>query len=242
MRPSYTNEKLREITMDNVLYALDSTTISVSIRLAAWALGKYSKGAAKIHMLLDLRGSIPAQVHISDVKWHDSNILDLIEYEPEAVYTADKAYVSLKQMWWMNLPGAFFVMRPKDNMKFEVVRMLDGGGKPSGVIADYAVRLAATKSGKLYPAELRMVKALDPDSGEAITFLTNSFDFAPTEIASIYRHRWDIEIFFKWIKQNICIKRLWGYSENAVKTHLWVAVIAYLIIARIKATLKAHTP
>lgn len=134
----------------------------------------------------------------------------------------------------MNLAGAFFVMRPKNNMKFEVVRVLNGDDKPSAIRSDYIVRLVVTKSKKLYPGELRLVKALDPDSGEIITFVTNNFDFPAIEIANIYRHRWDIEVFFKWIKQNICIKRLWGYSENAVKTHLRVAVCAYLLLAKIK--------
>ena len=234
VRPLYAEASVPEITIDNVLYALDSTTISTSIKLAAWALGKYSKGAVKMHALLDLRGSIPAQIHISDGKWHDSNMLELITYEPGAIYTADKAYVDLEQMWRMNLAGAFFVMRPKNNMKFEVVRVLNGDDKPSAIRSDYIVRLVVTKSKKLYPGELRLVKALDPDSGEIITFVTNNFDFPAIEIANIYRHRWDIEVFFKWIKQNICIKRLWGYSENAVKTHLWVAVCAYLLLAKIK--------
>ncbi len=234
VRPLYARESIQDISVDNVLYALDSTTISTSIKLAAWALGKYAKGAVKMHVLLDLRGSIPAQIHISDGKWHDSNMLELITYEPGAIYTADKAYVDLKQMWRMNLAGAFFVMRPKNNMKFEVVRVLNGDDKPSTIRSDYIVRLVVPKSRKLYPGELRLVKALDNDSGEIITFVTNNFDFPAIEIANIYRHRWDIEVFFKWIKQIICIKRLWGYSENAVKTHLWVAVCAYLLLAKIK--------
>lgn len=234
VRPLYAKTAITDVCVDNVLYALDSTTISTSIKLAAWALGKYSKGAVKMHALLDLRGSVPAQIHISDGKWHDSNMLELITYEPGAIYTADKAYVDLEQMWRMNLAGAFFVMRPKNNMKFEVIRVLNGDDKPSTIRSDYIVRLVVPKSKKLYPDELRLVKALDPDSGEIITFVTNNFDFPAIEIANIYRHRWDIEVFFKWIKQNICIKRLWGYSENAVKTHLWVAVCAYLLLAKIK--------
>lgn len=236
IRPLYSKEKVADISVDNVLYALDSTTISTSIKLAAWALGKYSKGLVKMHALLDLRGSIPAQIHISDGKWHDSNMLGLITYQLGAVYTADKAYINLEQMWKMNLAGAFFVMRPKDNMRYEVVRVLDEENNPSNVRSDYVVRLTGMRSKKLYPAELRMVKALDPESGEIITFITNNFDFPALDIANIYRHRWDIEVFFKWIKQNICIKRLWGYSENAVKTHLWVAVCAYLLLAKIKHT------
>lgn len=234
VRPLYAKENIRDISVDNVIYALDSTTISTSIKLATWALGKYSKGAVKMHTLLDLRGPIPAQIYITDGKWHDSNMWELVDFESGSVYTADKAYVDLEQMWRINLAGAFFVMRPKDNMRFETIRILSEDKQASNIRSDYVARLIIPKSKQLYRDELRIVKALDPDNGEVITFITNNFSFSASEIALIYRHRWDIEVFFKWIKQNICIKRLWGYSENAVKTHLWVAVCAYLIMARIK--------
>ena len=147
---------------------------------------------------------------------------------------------SLAQMWKMQLAGAFFVMRPKDNMRYEVVRELRDDAFKSDVRADFIIRLTGVKSRKLYPDELRLVKVLDPEGGELITFITNNLDFYPQEIANIYRHRWDIEVFFKWIKQNITIKSLWGYSENAVKTHLWVAITAYLLLAKIKAD--THSP
>lgn len=234
VRPLYEKEDIQDISLDNVIYALDSTTISTSIKLATWVLGKYSKGAVKMHTLLDLRGPIPAQIHITDGKWHDSNMWEFIDFECGAIYTADKAYVDLEQMWRINLAGAFFVMRPKDNIKFETTRILPEDGQASNIRSDYAARLIIPKSKQLYKDELRIVKALDSESGEIITFVTNNFFFSALEIALIYRHRWDIEVFFKWIKQNICIKRLWGYSKNAVKTHLWVAVCAYLIVAKIK--------
>lgn len=234
VRPLYEKEDIQDISLDNVIYALDSTTISTSIKLATWALGKYSKGAVKMHTLLDLRGPIPAQIHITDGKWHDSNMWEFVDFECGAIYTADKAYVDLEQMWRINLAGAFFVMRPKDNIKFETTRILPEDGQASNIRSDYAARLIIPKSKQLYKDELRIVKALDSESGEIITFVTNNFFFSALEIALIYRHRWDIEVFFKWIKQNICIKRLWGYSKNAVKTHLWVAVCAYLIVAKIK--------
>lgn len=234
VRTLYAKESIQDISVDNVVYALDSTTISTSIKLATWALGKYSKGAVKMHTLLDLRGPIPAQIYITDGKWHDSKMWKLVDFESGAVYTADKAYVDLEQMWRINLAGAFFVMRPKDNMRFETIRILPDNEPASNIRSDYVARLIIPKSKQLYRDDLRIVKALDPDSGEIITFITNNFFFSASEIALIYRHRWDIEVFFKWIKQNICIKRLWGYSENAVKTHLWVAVCAYLTIARIR--------
>lgn len=240
VRPKYATTRITDVIEDNVIYALDSTTISTSIKLAAWALGKYSRGAVKMHVLLDLRGSIPVNIHITDGKWHDDNMWSLLPIERGAIYTADKAYIDLRQMKKMQDAGAFFVMRPKKNMRFEVVRELQDDRLTSSVRADFVIRLTGNKSKQLYPYELRVVKAIDEESGELITFITNIFDINPLEIANIYRHRWDIEVFFKWIKQNITIKSLWGYSENAVKTHLWVAICAYLILARIKADYKCE--
>ena len=240
VRPMYADTRIEGVIEDNVIYALDSTTISISIKLALWALGKYSRGAVKMHTLLDLRGSIPVNIHITDGKWHDNNMWSQIPIESGAIYTADKAYIDFAQMKKMQDVGAFFVMRPKDNMRYEVVRELRDDRLTSTVRADFIIRLTGLKSKHVYPDELRIVKAIDEDNGELITFITNNMDFNPLEIANIYRRRWDIESFFKWIKQNITIKSLWGYSENAVKTHLWVAICAYLLLARIKAEYKCE--
>lgn len=240
VRPMYAKEPLKGISVDNVIYAIDSTTISISIKLAVWAYGKYSRGAVKMHTMLDLRGSIPAQIHITDGKWHDNNMWSLIQIESLAIYTADKAYIDLEQMWRINIAGAYFVMRPKDNMRFEVARETDDPCDAPSIRADYYIRLTGHKSKKAYPDELRIVKAMDPESGELITFITNNFDLPAIEIANIYRHRWDIEVFFKWIKQNVVIKTIWGYSENAVKTQLWVAICTYLILAHIKIAHKSN--
>jgi len=234
VRPLYANTPIKDIIVDNVIYALDSTTISTSVKLATWALGKYSKGAVKMHTVLDLRGSIPTNIYITDGKCHDDNMWQQLSIECGAIYTADKAYIDFAQMYRIHLAGAFFVMRPKDNMRFNVVRELNDDRFSSTVRADFVIRLIGVKSKILYPDELRMIKAIDVDTGELITFITNNFEFNPLEIANIYRHRWDIEVFFKWIKQNIVIKTLWGYSENAVKTHLWIAICTYLILALIK--------
>lgn len=161
-----------------------------------------------MHTLLDLRGNIPVNIHITDGKWHDDNMWELLPIECGAIYAADKAYINLKQMWRMQLAGAFFVMRPKDNMRFEVTREFTDDRLTSFVCADYAVRFTGYQSKHSYPDELRIVKVNDPESGERVSFITNNFDFNPLEIANIYRHRWDIEVFFKWIKQNITIKSL----------------------------------
>lgn len=240
VRPMYSNTKVSEITIENVLYALDSTTISTSIVLAAWALGKYSKGAVKMHTLLDLRGSIPANIHITDGKWHDSNELDNIEPEGLAFYIMDKAYVDFLALYRFHTDGAYWISRPKDNMRYEVIEHRHNFDSNTGINGDFTIKLTTSKSKKLYPEPIRMVSYHDSETGNNVEFITNNFEINALEVANLYRHRWDIEVFFKWIKQNIVVKTLWGYSENAVKTHLWVAIIAYLIIARIKADY--HSP
>ena len=240
VKPLYSKAKVSEITIDNVLYALDSTTISTSIKLATWALGKYSRGAVKMHTLLDLRGSIPANTHITHGRWHDSNELDILEPEPYAFYMMDKAYVDFDALFRFHIAGAYWVSRPKENMRYEILshRALTGADKKAGVTGDFTIRLT-TKSVYLYPEPIRAVTLYDEEAGEEIVFITNNFDISASEVACLYRHRWDIEVFFKWIKQNIVVKTLWGYSENAVRTHLWIAIIAYLLLAKIKADYKS---
>lgn len=235
VRPMYSKVKLSEITIDNLIYALDSTTISTSIKLAAWALGKYSKGAVKMHTLLNLRGSIPANIHITDGKWHDSNELDMLTPEPFAFYVMDKAYVDFKALFRFHQSQAFWVSRPKENMKFITVEQMEIPDAKSAIIEDSRIRVSGYKSSKLYPEDMRFVRVYDPNNDTIVDFISNNFEVSALEISNPYRHRWDIEVFFKWIKQNIVVKNLWGYSENAVKIHLWTAVISYLTVARIKA-------
>ena len=240
VRPLFSKTVIPEITVDNVLYALDSTTISTSIKLASWAWGKYSKGAVKMHTLLDLRGSIPANIHVTHGKWHDSNELDVLEPEPYAFYMIDRAYVDFDALFRFHLAGAYWISRPKGNMKYVIIghRCLSETDRKACVRWDFTIRLV-TKSAILYPEPIRAICVYDEEAEEEIVFITNNFDISAPEVACLYRHRWDIEVFFKWVKQNIVVKTLWGYSENAVRTHLWVAVIAYLIIARIKADYKS---
>lgn len=239
VRRMYSGTKVEEISIDNALYALDSTTISTSIVLAAWALGKYSKGAVKMHTLLDLHGSIPANIHVTDGKWHDSNELDLLVPEPLAFYMMDKAYVDFLALYRFHKAGAYWISRPKENMKYEVVNYRHDFDPSTGICGDFTIKLITHKSKKLYPELIRMVTYHDREKGNDVEFITNNFEIGALQVANLYRHRWDIEVFFKWIKQNITVKTLWGYSENAVRTHLWVAIIAYLIIAKIKADYKS---
>lgn len=236
VRPLFSKEKIPLVDLENTIFALDSTSISVSINLAAWASGKYSRGAVKMHTLLDLRGSIPTFIHISDGTWHDSNAMDYIQFEPNAIYTMDKAYVDLVALSQMDSIGAYFVTRAKAVMRYRVIETMDCS--ENGVLADQMVMLTGYKSSQLYPRPLRMVLYRDTETDEELTFISNNVDISALDIANIYRNRWQIEVFFKWIKQNMTVKRMWGYSENAVRIHLWTAIISYLLMAKIKAELQ----
>lgn len=239
VRPKYAKVKIPDVSVENVIMALDSTTISLSIKLAAWAFGKYERGAVKMHTLLDLRGSIPAFIHITDGKYHDSNALDELTYYTNEIITMDKAYVDFAALDKINKEGAFFVTRPKDNMKYETIETLPIDTS-TGITGDYKILLTGVKSKKLYPNQLRLVCYHDAESGEDLQFVTNNMEISAIDIANIYRNRWQIEVFFKWIKQNIVIKKIWGYSENAIKTQLWSAICAYLIMAQIKAEFESE--
>ena len=191
-----------------------------------------------MHTLLDLRGSIPTFIHISDGTWHDSNAMDYIQIESNAIYTMDKAYVDLAALNKMDSIGAYFVTRAKAVMRYRIVETMDSN--EDGILADQLVMLTGHKSSRLYPKQLRMVQYRDTETNEKLTFISNNMDISALDIANIYRNRWQIEVFFKWIKQNMTVKRMWGYSENAVRIHLWTAIISYLLMAKIKANLQTE--
>ena len=224
VQPLYSKMRLEYIApQDHDLYALDSTTISCSLKLLDWAVGKYSKGAVKMHTVIDLRGSIPVFIHITDGRCHDSNVLDMLV--PNAIYTMDKAYIDFEALARIDTEKAYFVTRANIDTS-------------TGLLEDHRIRLTGVKSSKLYSKELRLIKYCDKETGEILTFISNMTDeleLNGLEIANIYRHRWDVESFFKLIKQNLTVKHLLGCSENAVKTHLWIAICSYLLLARIKA-------
>lgn len=236
VRPLFAKERTPLIDLEETIFALDSTSISVSINLAAWASGKYSRGAVKMHTLLDLRGNIPTFIHISDGTWHDSNVMDYIQFESNAVYTMDKAYVDLTALNKMDSIGAYFVTRAKSVMRYRIIETMDTN--EDDILADQLVMLTGHKSSRLYPKPLRIVQYRDAETNEELTFISNNMDISALDIANIYRNRWQIEVFFKWIKQNMTVKRMWGYSENAVRIHLWTAIISYLLMAKIKANLQ----
>ena len=238
VRPLFAKERTPLIDLEETIFALDSTSISVSINLAAWASGKYSRGAVKMHTLLDLRGNIPTFIHISDGTWHDSNVMDYIQFESNAVYTMDKAYVDLTALNKMDSIGAYFVTRAKSVMRYRIIETMDTN--EDGILTDQLVMLTGHKSSRLYPKPLRIVQYRDAETNEELTFISNNMDISALDIANIYRNRWQIEVFFKWIKQNMTVKRMWGYSENAVRIHLWTAIISYLLMAKIKANLQTE--
>jgi len=240
VRPLYAKCPIPNVDIDNEIFALDSTTISISINLCTWAEGKYSRGAVKMHTLIDLRGSIPEFILITDGKYHDSNALDVINFYANAIYLMDKAYVDFEALFRINNAGAFFVTRAKDSMRYEIVEQNYNIDETTGLRTDKTVRLTVAKSKKLYPEELRLVEFYDDINDELLVFLTNNFEVSALEVAYLYRNRWQIEIFFKWIKQNLTVKKLWGHSVNAVKIHLWVAICSHLILAYIKHIM--HSP
>lgn len=240
VRPMYAKKSVPGVFLpDYEIFALDSTTISCSIKLLTWALGKYSKGAVKMHTLLYLRGSIPTFIHVTHGKWHDSNVLDIMEPTPFAIYAMDKAYADFAALYRIDQGDAYFVTRAKDNMQFEIIEKNYNLDEATGLRGDYIIRLTGYKPSRLYPKNFRMVEYYDFESEEELRFITNNFDISALEVSNIYRNRWQIEVFFKWIKQNLTIKTLWGHTENAVKTHLWAALCTYLLVARIKATYKS---
>jgi len=238
VQPLYADNSFQDFEIDNNVFVLDSTTISVSIILMNWAQGKYSRGAVKMHTLLDLRGSIPTFIHITDGKYHDVNTLDEIAVVPSAIYVMDKAYLDFKRLNDLSKSKAFFVIRAKDNLKFKAVlsRKVD---KSKGLRCDQSIKLLVPKSKKQYPEKIRRIKYYDQEKDLILVFLTNNFDLDAMDIATIYKNRWQIEVFFRWIKQNLQIKTLWGHSENAVKIHLWTAICTYLIVAYLKHQIRS---
>jgi hypothetical protein len=240
VRPLYADNPIPNVTIDNEVFALDSTTISLSINLFTWAEGKYTRGAVKVHTLLNLRGSIPEFILVTDGKYHDSNALDVIVPQPGAIYLMDKAYVDFEAMYRIQMEGAFFVTRAKSSLKYEVLEQNFNIDQTTGLRSDRTIALTVAKSKRLYPDQLRLVEYYDTEKDLLLVFLSNNFDVSALEIARLYKNRWQIEVFFKWIKQNLVIKKLWGHSQNAVKIHIWTAICAYLIVAYMKYTLKSN--
>jgi Domain of unknown function (DUF4372)/Transposase DDE domain len=234
-RPLYASDPIG-VELDQSLYALDSTTIDLCLSLFPWAKFRKHKAAVKMHTLLDLHGNIPTFISITDGKVHDVNVLDEILPEAGAFYVMDRGYVDFERLYIFTLSAAFFVVRTKSNVLLQR-RYSHPVDKSTGVRSDHTVILTAIDSAKAYPEALRRVSYLDVETRKRFKFLTNNFTLPALTIAQIYKCRWQVELFFKWIKQHLRIKAFYGTSENAVKTQIWIAVSIYVLVAIVRKRL-----
>ena len=225
------------LELDETVYALDSSTIDLCLSVFPWARFRKSKGAIKLHTLLDLKGDIPTFIWITEGKVHDVNVLDHLIPEPGAIYVMDRAYLDFQRLYQLNQCSAIFVTRSKANTKLRRIysHKVD---KSTGVRCDQTVVPKGFYSKKYYPEKLRRIKYYDAEKGRTFVFLTNQFTLPPLTIAGLYQYRWRIEIFFKWVKQHLRIKKFYGTSENAVKTQIWIAISTYVLVAIMKKRLK----
>jgi hypothetical protein len=221
------------LDLANTVYALDSTTIDLCLSLFPWAYFRSTKAAVKMHTLLDLRGPIPSFIHVSNGKMGDALALDLITLEAGAIYVMDRGYVDFRRLYVIHQAGAFFVTRTKCNMKYHRVYS-HNVDKTTSVGSDQSIALDGFYTKRDYPQHLRRVSFCDPETGKRLVFLTNNFVLSAEMIAALYKKRWAVELFFKWIKQNLRIKHFYGTSENAVKMQIWIAVCVYVLAAIIK--------
>jgi Domain of unknown function (DUF4372)/Transposase DDE domain len=235
-RKLYCNDSFG-IDLDNTVYALDATTIDLCLSLFPWAPFRSTKAAVKLHTLLDLRGNIPAFIHISDGKMGDVNVLDLLSFEAGAFYVMDRGYLDFSRLFALHQTGAFFVTRAKRGMDARRVYS-SPADRSTGIICDQRIMLNGFYISQDYPEQLRRIRFKDPESGKTLVFLTNNTALPALTIAALYKSRWQVELFFKWIKQHLRIKRFIGNSENAVKTQIWCAVSTYVLIAIVKKELQ----
>jgi hypothetical protein len=228
---------LEGLDFDNPIYALDSSTVDLCLEVFWWAKFRKTKAAIKLHTLLDVRMQVPVFVHITNGKVHDVNVMDILNYEVEAFYVMDRGYLDWARLYRIHTSHAYFVTRAKKNLAFDHVasRKVD---KTKGLRCDQNIYLATALSRQAYPQLIRRVKFFDEDRRKYFVFLTNNFEISALEVALLYKNRWKIELFFKWIKQHLDIKVFWGENQNAVKTQIWIAVCCYLMVKILKEKLK----
>ena len=236
-RKLYQNDTTFLDDLEGAFYALDATTIDLCLSVFQWAHFREQKGAVKLHALLDLRGNIPAFIHITDGTVHEVNILDELLIEPGACYIMDRGYIDYQRLYKICQDRAYFVIRAKQNLKF--IRMYSRKvDKATGVRCDQIIRFTGYQTAKDYPEKLRRVKYYDAETDNTYVFLTNNFDWDSALVANLYQQRWQIELFFKWIKGHLKVKVFWGQSENAVKTQIWIAICTYVMVAIIRKELQ----
>jgi len=224
------------VDLENTVYALDTTTIDLSLKVFPWAHFRRTKAAVKMHTQIDLRGNIPSFIHVSDGKMHEVNVLDLMTPEPGSFTIMDRGFLDFARLYRLTQAGAFFVIRPKSNTRFNRVysRPVD---KTAGLRCDQTVRLTGVNSPDDYPQYLRYVVFYDEKTNKRLGFFTNNFELPALVIAQLYKCRWQVELFFKWIKQHLRIKKFFGENENAVKTQIWIAISVYVLVAIVKKRL-----
>ena len=218
---------------DNSVYAIDTTTIDLCLNIFWWAKFRKHKGAIRLHTMLDVKTEIPCYMHITDGKVHEVNVLDKIAFEAGGFYIMDRAFVDWERLYGIHECKAYFVTRAKVNMKFKRVASAKVR-KSSGVKCDQTIQLVNYYAGKEYPEYFRRIKYFDQETQKQFIFITNNFDLKPLQIADLYKHRWKIELFFKWIKQHLKVKSFWGHSENAVKVQVYSALITFLTVVIVK--------
>jgi hypothetical protein len=236
-RHLYIDDASAILDLDGAIYAIDSTTIELCLNIFPWARLKKKRASIKLNIGLELKGNIPAFFDISSGKEHDVHFMDRIEYEMGSYYVMDRGYVDFKRLYVLHHVGAFFVTRAKDNMVFRRLysNIVD---KTTGVKCDQAIMLTGINTAKFYPEKLRRIKYVDRETKQVYVFLTNQFDVSAEMIAELYKNRWQVELFFKWIKQHLSVKSFWGRSANAVKTQICIALCAYLLVAIMKKKLR----
>jgi hypothetical protein len=235
-RPLYAEEPFG-IELKETVYAFDATTIDLCLSVFPWARFQSSKAAVRLHTLLDLRGNIPTFIHISDGKLHEVSVLDQLLIEPGAFYIMDRGLLDYERLYLFHLEGAFFVIKARSNLRFKR-RYTHPVDRSSGLVCDQTIVLALEHSAERYLETLRRVRFKDPQTGKSLIVLTNNFALPALTICALYRSRWQVELFFKWIKQHLRIKSFFGTSENAVKTQIWIAVSVYVLVAIVKKRLK----
>jgi len=226
----YLDDDDLEVSLKSNVFAIDATTIELCLSAFYWAAFRSTKGGIKLHTQLDLKTSIPEFILFSNASVHDVNVLDVITFEANSFYMMDRGYVDYKRLYKIHMCDAFFVTRAKDNMNYRRLYS-HPKDKTKGILFDQTILLNNYYASKDYPEKIRIIKFRDEQTGKELIFLTNNFQLKATEIAQLYKHRWKIELFFKWIKQHLKIKSFWGQSENAVKTQVWIAVSVYVLVA-----------
>jgi hypothetical protein len=226
----YINDSDLEVALTNNVFAIDATVIDVCLSAFYWAKFRSTKGGIKIHVQLDLKTAIPEFIHITPAAIHEVNILDSIRYQADSFYVLDRGYTDFQRLYHIHRADAFFIIRAKDNLTFSRISS-QPVQKKKGVLCDQIIRLNNYYAAKDYPDQLRRIKFWDEENKRVLVFLTNNFELKSMDVAQLYKHRWIIELFFKWIKQHLKIKTFWGRTENAVKTQIWIAISIYVLVA-----------